>query len=327
MSMLDLKDIDYVLAVAQYQSVSQAAKALFISQPALSKYLGNLEKRLGVPLFDRSGRQLALTEAGELYVKYAREIARSADGLREALGEFSRRQAGSLAVGMVRSGWQQEMPPIVSRLRERYPEATFRITDTLSIQLERKVLDSAFDLGLTSLPPQLPGLDSEVFERNLVLLAVPSRSPLARRGVPREGLPYPWIDLGHAGGSDFILQEKNCRMRLIADEVFQQERFTPKVLLSTESTFAALEYASAGVGVCMITDDYISLAPAAGGLRYFCVGEPVAWAPFGAIYRKGSPLSPLARDFIRLCKAAGRRRMAEGLGEAGRAGAPAGRED
>ena len=91
MSMLDLKDIDYVLAVAQYQSVSQAAKALFISQPALSKYLGNLEKRLGVPLFDRSGRQLALTEAGELYVKYAREIARSADGLREALGEFSRR--------------------------------------------------------------------------------------------------------------------------------------------------------------------------------------------------------------------------------------------
>ena len=311
--MLDLKDIDYVLAVAQYQNVSQAAKSLFISQPALSKYIANLEKRLGVPLFNRSGRQLALTAAGEQYVKYAREIARSADSLREALEQISLQQASSLAVGVVRSGWQQEMPGIVNQLRDRYPDATFHITDTLSIELERKVLDSIFHLGLTTLPPQLPGLESVAIERNHVLLAVPAGSPLARRGVAREGLPFPWIDLHYFENCDYVIQGKNCRMRMIADEVFRQEGFTPKVRLTTQSTFSAMEYASSGVGVCMITDDYISRAPAAGRLRYFCVGEPVAWASFGAIYRKGVALSPLARDFIRLCKAAGRRRTEQGI--------------
>ena len=183
--MLDLKDIDYVLAVAQYQNVSQAAKSLFISQPALSKYIANLEKRLGVPLFNRSGRQLALTAAGEQYVKYAREIARSADSLREALEQISLQQASSLAVGVVRSGWQQEMPGIVNQLRDRYPDATFHITDTLSIELERKVLDSIFHLGLTTLPPQLPGLESVAIERNHVLLAVPAGWP--GRGSPSPG--------------------------------------------------------------------------------------------------------------------------------------------
>ena len=310
--MLELKDIDYVLAVAQYQNVSQAAQSLFISQPALSKYLSNLENRLGIALFNRGGKQLTLTAAGEQYVKYAREIASSAEKLKDALRQISAQQASSLSVGVVRSGWQKELPGIINDLKARYPEATFHVTDTLSIELEHRVLDSLFHLGLTTVPPQLPGLESVTIERSYVLLAVPAGNPLARRGIRREGLPFPWIDLHHFSNCDYVIQDKNCRMRLIADEVFRQEGFTPKVRLTTQSTFSAMEYASSGVGVCMITDDYIPRAPVGGNLQFFCVGEPVAWASFGIVYRKGTALSPLARDFIRLCKAAGQRRMESG---------------
>jgi DNA-binding transcriptional LysR family regulator len=310
--MLELKDIDYVLAVAQYHNVSQAAKALFISQPALSKYIANLENRLGIPLFNRGGKQLTLTDAGEQYIKYAKEISRSAEALRETIRQISAQQASSLSVGVVSSSWQRELPGVINDLMLLYPKTTFRITDMLSIELEHRVLNNLLHLGLVIVPPQLSGLESVVIERNYVLLAVPAGNPLVKRGVVHEDLPFPWIDLHYFEGCDYIIQDKNCRMRLIADEVFRQEGFTPKVRLTTQSTFSAMEYASSGIGVCMITDDYIPRAPIGGNLQFFCVGEPVAWASFGIVYRKGTALSPLARDFIRLCKAAGQRRMESG---------------
>lgn len=306
---MELKDVDYVLAVARYRNISLAAQALYISQPALSKYLSNLERRLGMALFLRSGKRLALTPAGEVYVRYAQEIANTAGQLREALRLVAADRRGHLSVGVVRSGWQKLLPGIVRQLQGSHPEATFRVVDTLSIELEQKVLDGAFDLGLATVPPQLPGLGYDVIEESFVLLSVPSQNPLARRGEEREGLPFPWIDIHYFARCDYILQERNCRMRLIADEVFRREGFTPNVRLTTESTFSAVEYAASGLGVCMITDDYIHRMPQAGPLKFFCVGEPVAKVSFGAIYPKGADHSPLTRDFVRLCKAEGVRRM------------------
>lgn len=306
---MELKDVDYVLAVAQYRNISLAAQALYISQPALSKYLSNLEKRLGLPLFLRSGRSLSLTPAGEIYVRHARQIADIARRLREELSLVAADRKGHLSVGVVRSGWQKLLPDIVKQLQGKHPEATFRIVDTLSIELEQKVLTRVFDLGLATVPPQLPGLGYDVIEESFVLLSVPAQNPLARRGVAREGLPFPWIDIHHFSRCDYILQERNCRMRLIADEVFRREGFVPNVRLTTESTFSAVEYASSGLGVCMITDDYISQVSRTEALKFFCVGEPVAKISFGAIYQRGADSSPLAKDFIRLCKAEGARRM------------------
>lgn len=161
---MDLKDVDYVLAVAHYRNISQAAQSLYVSQPALSKYISTLEARMGMPLFIRSSKGLGLTLAGEIYVRHAKEIAASAELLRQELKQLTTAQGDHLSVGVARSGWQRLLPEVFNRLTERYPSATFEFPDLLASELEDSLLAGMFDIGLCSVPPHKQGLDYKVIE-------------------------------------------------------------------------------------------------------------------------------------------------------------------
>ena len=94
------KDIDYVIAVAECGSISKAAELLYISQPSLSRYLSNLENELGMALFVRTINGTELTEAGNIYVEYAKEIRRLRSTMNDKHRELKRTEAKRIRVGM-----------------------------------------------------------------------------------------------------------------------------------------------------------------------------------------------------------------------------------
>lgn len=297
---MEIRDIDYFIAVAETRGFSLAAKRLHISQPALSRYIGNMERRLGVSLFERTGRQLSLTYSGERYLIHAREIRERLLLLDEEMRRITERQGDRLRIGFIRSGRQLKLPNAIARFRNLYPEVELNITEGLSKDLELAVLKGGLDFAFISEPSEPSGFEFRFLESHFALIALPPGRPEIDSVEFRDGLPYPWVDLRLLMGETFVLQNENCRMRLDLDRLFSLEDFSPQVSMYTQSTLDAIRFTEMGIGACFITEGYALYISDKSEIQLFCVGTPPFLTKFGVISKKGAALPKAADDFARI---------------------------
>jgi DNA-binding transcriptional LysR family regulator len=297
---MEIKDIDYFLAIAGHRSFSLAAQALHISQPALSRYITNLELRLGIPLFRRTGKQLVLTHAGEHYLSHAQKIAESTRLMEQDMKNVALMQRNKLNVGMIRNGRQVYLPQAIAEFRKAYPKVTLHITELLSNDLELGVLNGKHDIGFISEPTLPSGLDTIYLGDNFTLLAIPCNLPQGGQGEARDDLPYPWIDINLLVDVEFVIQDEGSRMRYHVDEIFRRANFVPRAAMFTQSTVDAIRFTELGVGASFITDGYVPYIQDMSKVRLYCVGTPPAKTLFNVISKKGTVISKVARDFISL---------------------------
>lgn len=297
---MEMRDIDYFIAVAEHRSFSLAAKSLHISQPALSRYVGKMEHNLGTPLFQRTGRQLLLTYSGERYLAHAREIKDKLRLLDEEMWQITAMQQNRLQIGFIRSGHQLNLPSAIARFRQIHPETKLNITEQLSKELELAVLKGNLNFAFISEPSVPAGLDFRFMESHYMLIALPPDRPKIMSTEIREGLPYPWISLHLLTGEEFVLQDENCRMRLDLDQLFRHENFHPQVSIYTQSTLDAIRFTEMGIGASFITEGYARYITDKSKIQLFCLGTPPFATKFGIISKKGDILPRTAHDFIRI---------------------------
>ena len=127
MDTMNLNCYQYVISIAENASISKAAKELFITQPALTKYLNKLEADLGVRLFDRSISPLQITYAGELYVQEGRKIIEMHKRLNQQISEMSNMQRGRLTIGINSERGSWCLPVLVPEFRRLYPGSELKI--------------------------------------------------------------------------------------------------------------------------------------------------------------------------------------------------------
>src|SRR5690348_1929186 len=120
-SSVELRQIAYVLAVARHRHVTRAAEELRVAQSALSRQIQQLEREIGVPLFDRSRRRLHLTAAGVAFVARADRLLADLDGLREEMQEFAGLRRGRVAIGALPSVAEALLPSLVAAFHGHYP--------------------------------------------------------------------------------------------------------------------------------------------------------------------------------------------------------------
>lgn len=135
-----------------------------------------------------------------------------------------------------------------------------------------------------------------------MLLAVPKNNPVVEKAKAVDGLPYPWLDIRETAQCNYIIQDRTCRMREDVNRLLELEQFTPRIRLIAHSTYSALECVSSGIGLCIISDDYLALRSYENDLCVFCVGTPPVRSTFGVIYRKGWVFPPIVQEFLQLCK-------------------------
>ena len=195
--MIENKDIDYVLAIYRNHSISGAAEELFITQPALTKYLQNLENRLGVVLFERTRKHVKLTEAGARYIKYASQISALEKALESEMELIKYVDQHSLRVGYSSTDVRKYVIQAAAVMMERNPSLNIHLEEKTSINIENSVLDGSLSLGFLALPQELnPHLSANVLFEENILLVVPADHPLTETAVQMRGSKYPWIDLG-----------------------------------------------------------------------------------------------------------------------------------
>lgn len=179
---MNLRDLKYLVALADHRHFGKAADASFVSQPTLSTQIKKLEDELGVALVERAPRKVMLTPVGREVVERARRIIAEV----EQMGEVARRsrdpEAGTVRLGLFPTLGPYLLPHVVPRIRQRFPQLELLLVEEKSDVLLQRLREGALDAALLALPLHDDQLHAEFLFEEPFLLAVPESHPLANHG-------------------------------------------------------------------------------------------------------------------------------------------------
>lgn len=237
---MDIHAIQAFIEVARLESFSRAADSLFLTQPAVSKRIATLEDELGTRLFDRIGRQIALTEAGKLLLPRAHALIDESKEMKRLVSNLSESIGGDLTLGTSHHIGLRRLPPVLKKFNRSYPDVNLDIRFMDSEQACNDVEHGDLELAIVTLPTiPAPALEiTPIWNDQLVMVASPSH-PLAKIApVSIETLSE------HAA----VLPAKNTFTRSIIEEAFQQQKIKMNIGMSTNYLETLRMLAVAGLG-------------------------------------------------------------------------------
>ena len=237
---MDLNLLRTFQLVAQYQSFSRAATELHLTQPAVTMQIKNLETESGELLFERLGRGLALTPAGEALLVYAEQINNLSEQASETLRHFSK-ERGRLTIGAGTTNTIFRLPEILQEYQRNYPQIEIRIRNGNSDLITGLVTENAVDLGLvTTIDPTARLQNIPLFSDQIWLVA-PSNYPTV-------------IQPAALSSESLILFRAGSGFRRYLDEQFQSYRFKPRVTMELESIEAIIRLVHSGLGLSFLPE-------------------------------------------------------------------------
>ena len=246
--MLDLRQLRYFVAVAETEHVGRAAEQLHISQSPLSRQIAQLEKNLGLTLFERSQQRIRLTSDGRVFLTEARALLRHADRLENLGRRLGRGEEGGLCIGYVADAMHTGILPTALRaLRDQRPGIHVALYDQESAEQFEGLRQRSLDIALVRTPPPEgdPDLDAAPLLRDPLLLALPAEHPLAGQAelTPEALDGQPWIAVGDS-------HDPAWRDTFVASCV--ASGFTPDIRLDAADPLTALGLVASGLGLALI---------------------------------------------------------------------------
>ena len=199
---MNLRDLHYLVALAEHRHFGRAAAASFVSQPTLSTQIRKLEDELGVALFERAPRRVMLTPAGRDITERARRILSEVDQLKESARRTRDPEAGTVRLGIFPTLGPYLLPHVVPKIRARFPRLELLLVEEKTAIILRQLHDGRLDAGVLALPLHDEQLHIEFLFEEQFLLAVPQAHPLALRGA------LSLHDLAHE--SLLLLEDGHC---------------------------------------------------------------------------------------------------------------------
>ncbi len=253
---MNLEQLRTFRAVAERGGFSRAAVALFLAQSTVSMQIAALERELGVPLFERLGRRVVLTDAGREFLDYVASALATLEEARRAMVEHRTLLAGRLLVGASHTVGNYVAPPLFGQFHERYPGVRLLLEISPSPRVARRVAEGTLDLGLVEAPVGDPELLVRPFATDeLVLIVPPGHRWVGRIIAPRE-----------LSGERFIAREPESVSRRTVEERLHGlgVDLAPAMELGTPE--AVREAVSVGLGVGIVSRHVAALALTTGAV-------------------------------------------------------------
>jgi LysR family transcriptional regulator, hydrogen peroxide-inducible genes activator len=178
---MNLRDLKYLVALADHKHFGRAAAASFVSQPTLSTQIRKLEDELGVPLVERAPRKVMLTPAGRDIADRARRVIAEVEQMKEAARRSQDPEAGTVRLGLFPTLGPYLLPHVVPRIRERFPRLELLLVEEKSDVILAQLREGRLDAGLLALPVHDDQLHAEFLFEEPFVLAVPETHPLAKK--------------------------------------------------------------------------------------------------------------------------------------------------
>lgn len=299
---MDFKDLTYVMAIAEQQNITKAARSLYVSQPALTKFLQKLELDLGQKLFRRVGNKFLLTYAGTRYLAKATEILQLKKELDQEMADIIKSNIGELNIAFPVMRGTYMLPCTLPVFKERYPNVRLNITEAPSSTLEKLLFAGTIDLAFFNAPTKNPDLAYDIIATEDLVMLISPKNPWAHKGVKRKGCPYPWLDIAALKDETFIIQNPEQRTRQIVDKFLKTQDIKLEHTVVTSNIRAAAELAAKNYGIAFICATHLKHMKLAEATTCFSFGSPRLTIDFIAAYRKGSYLSFHAQEYIQIVK-------------------------
>ncbi|CAN5618341.1 LysR substrate-binding domain-containing protein [soil metagenome] len=243
---MNLRDLRYLVAVAEYRHFGKAAEACFVSQPTLSTQIKKLEKELGVELIERNSRQIMMTDAGERVVERARIVLRETDNIRDIARQANDPESGSLRIGLFPTLAPYLLPHVVPELHARFPHLELLLVEEKTEVLLQRLREGQLDVALLALPVHDDQLHRELLFSEDFVLAVPSTHPLAAASGP--------VDPSVLTGEQVLLLEEGHCLRDQALSVCQLAGASERNGFRATSLETLRQMVAAGVGVTLLPE-------------------------------------------------------------------------
>ncbi len=297
--MSELKEQRYIIEIAKVQGVAKAAENLFISQPALSKFLTRTEEMYGVQLFERVGKKMIPTYAGKQYLEYARQMVELDQDFKNQIADIKMLKKGSLNIGSTPGRGKRILPEILPIFAKEYPEYDLNVYQEDAEKLEEMLRNGEIQVALMTGTEELEKDGNfhieEISTEEICLIAPKNRQ---FHGVAKYGFRYPWIDIRQMENERFIMLNKGSRLRHVADRVLKKHFMDPKQI-EYSSIDTIWEMVSRDFGVAFASDFQY---PQDLNVDIFSIAsKPVTWK-FVIVTRVGGYISVPVQRMIDIAK-------------------------
>ncbi|MBS9533284.1 transcriptional regulator CynR [Mycobacterium sp. M1] len=217
---MELRHLHYLLAVAEHGNFTRAAEDLHLSQPTLSQQIRQLERFVGLPLLDRSGRTVRLTDAGEVYARHGRRMLSELAAAEHAVQDVTDLSRGHLRLAVTPTFTTYLVGPLIADMHTRHPGISFDLTETTQDRIEVQLLADEIDLGIAFAPARLPGLDVTALYAETLSLVVaaggsPTDRPIPVQDLARRDVALLTVDFATRGHIDAYLLDNQVRPRTV----------------------------------------------------------------------------------------------------------------
>jgi LysR family transcriptional regulator, low CO2-responsive transcriptional regulator len=235
--------------VARHLSFSRAAEMLHLTPPAVTMQIKELEGHVGLPLFERSGRKVALTTAGEYMLVYARKMLSTLKDAEDAAARLQRLEVGSLTIGMVSTA-KYFLPRLLAEFNRDHPGIEIRLSVGNREQLVKMLHGNEVDIAVMGSPPSEMATRVEPFAAHPHVFVAPVDHPLLKVGHSAVDTLQPY---------GFIVRERGSGTRAAMEKFFAKARMEPRVVMEMASNETIKQAVMAGMGVSFLSLHTIGL--------------------------------------------------------------------
>ncbi|MGL5434794.1 MAG: LysR substrate-binding domain-containing protein [Lachnospiraceae bacterium] len=294
---MNIRQIEYILKIAEERNITRAAEKLFISQPALNKHLLLLEDELGTKIFHRSRSDWHPTEAGNVYLESAQKILQIKREAYRVLNDMVTGKMGELSIGFTPGRGSEMFSYVYPKFYSEYPDIILTPHELSVRRQQALIARGELDLGFLTLCDKHRTSDEYIpLSKEEIFLALPKKHPLSHYETDVE---FATMDISAVQYEPFVLMYPESTIRLLVDDIFEQSGFDPCVLFETSSTNTILTMIRSSLCCGLIPYHYIKKRPE--GIACFSLPSRPTW-DIVVSYPKGCYLTQAAKFFIELAK-------------------------
>ncbi|QFY63560.1 LysR family transcriptional regulator (plasmid) [Rhizobium grahamii] len=298
---MTLRELEYLIALAEHRHFGKAAEVCLVTQPTLSIQIRKLEEALGAPLIERTPRAVMLTPFGQDAVERARRIMAEIGEMKAAALRSQNPGCGTLKLGIFPTLGPYLLPHVVPRLRAAFPDLETLLTEEKSDSLLMRLRDGTLDPAILALPVNDERLKSELLFEERFLLAVPAAHRLAKRTH---------LSLNELQGLDLMLLEDGHCLRDQALDVCRLSGASERASFRATSLETLRQMVSADVGITLLPE-LATHYPVRGNIRLLNFEDDSPSRQLALFWRSGSAMGGFLKDVAALVREVAQDLLAE----------------
>ncbi len=288
---MNMNQLSVFDAVARLKSFTRASEKLCLTQPGISKHIKQLEEHFGIRLFDRLGKTVAPTQAGEILFESTKKIFTLIDDAKAKIDDLKSMTGGKISIGASFTAGIYMIPEIMGRFNKMYPGVDIHLDITLSHRIAEKVISNELDIGFIGAPYDDERLITKKLREDKLVIIIPKNHQWKKRKS---------IRLAELADQPFILSKKGSGTRAVIEAQVKNTGIKIKKKIEFGNTEAVKKAVAAGIGISIISESAIKNEVTLGQIKTVKLSGIAFNRPFYFTYHKDKYRTNVVRALINL---------------------------